>query len=48
MLLIHMLIYVIIAIVAMRYILKQSWADSLLTGAIVYALWFFTIIALSI
>lgn len=48
MLLLEVLIYVIIAVVAMRYIMKQSWIDSILTGAIVYVMWFFTVIALCI
>lgn len=48
MLLLEVLVYVIIAVVAMRYIMKQSWMDSILTGAIVYVLWFFTVIALCI
>lgn len=48
MLLLKVLVYVIIAVVVMRYIMKQSWMDVILTGAIVYALWFFTVIALCI
>lgn len=48
MLLLEVLVYVIIAVVAMRYIMKKSWSDSILTGAIVYVLWLFTVIALSI
>lgn len=48
MLLLEVLVYVIIAVVLMRYIMKQSWMDSILTGAIVYVLWFFTVLFLSI
>lgn len=48
MLLLEMLVYVIIAIILMRYVLKQPWSDSILTGAIVYMLWFFTVLVLCI
>ena len=48
MLLLEVLVYVIIAVVAMRYIMKQSWEDAILTGAIVYVLWFFTVLFLCI
>lgn len=48
MLLLEVLVYVIIAVVVMRYIIKQSWMDAILTGAIVYVMWFFTVLFLSI
>ena len=48
MLLIEVLLYVIIGVVVMRYVFKQSWHNSIFIGIMVYSIWFFVIIALCI
>lgn len=48
MLLLEVFLYVVIACIICKYVLKLKWYDTMLVASLVYALWFFTVLILAI